>query len=113
MFTHLFSAGSSRDYFHLSVRLLFNPNKTRICRRISLIDDMTQEVTETFVIHVSRTPNLDSRIIIVQEEGEITIIDTDRENEREHKRERKRECARERERESAREREKERERERE
>ena len=93
MFIHLFSAGSSRDYFHLSVRLLFNPNKTRICRRISLIDDMTQEFTEAFFIRVSRSPNLDSRIIIVQEEGEITIIDTDRENERE------RACTREKERE--------------
>ena len=77
--THLFPAVVNSDYTYRSVRVTFNPAETRKCERINLIDDRTQELQEMFSVSLSRTMNLDSRIMILQSEAEITITDSDRE----------------------------------
>ena len=67
------------DYYNLSVALIFTVGKTVVCENITIQDDRTQEIDEIFFISLARTQGLDSRIVIDQDEGMVTITDSDRE----------------------------------
>ena len=58
-----------------------------VCQNITIQDDTTQEMDESFFISLTRRQGLDSRIVIDQDQGGVTIVDSDREKERERKRE--------------------------
>ena len=65
------------DYNNLSRELIFAVGKTVVCENITILDDRTQEMDESFFISLTRTQDLDSRIVIDQDEGMVTIIDSD------------------------------------
>ena len=69
-----------------------------MCQNITIRDDTTQEMEESFFISLTRRQGLDSRIVIEQDQGSVTILDSDREREKESEREGERERERERER---------------
>ena len=77
------------DYNYLSRALNFAVGKTVVCQNITIRDDTTQEMDESFFVSLTRHQGLDSRIMIDQDQGRVTIIDSDRERERERKRERR------------------------
>ena len=61
-----------------------------MCQNITIRDDTTQEMDESFFISLTRRRGLDSRIVIDQDQGRVTILDSDREKERERERKRER-----------------------
>ena len=77
---HVFSpAVQNSDYNSLPRTLIFTVGKTVVCENITIQDDRTQEMDESFFISLARTQGLDSRIVIDQDEGMVTITDSDRE----------------------------------
>ena len=65
------------DYTAASVILMFAECETRRCVNISIVDDLTLEMAESFDISLNRTADLDSRITLNPAEGTIQIIDND------------------------------------
>ena len=65
------------DYTAVSVILMFAECETRRCANISIVDDQTLEMTESFDISLNRTADLDNRITLNPAEGTIRIIDND------------------------------------
>ena len=68
---------ANSDYSNLSWPLTFAARKTVVCENITIWDDRTQEVDESFFISLTRTQDLDSRIVIDQDQGTVTIIQSD------------------------------------
>ena len=61
----------------LGYNLNFNACKERACAYISIMDDDIVEKSESFTISLERTTDLDSRISLSSERGEVTILDDD------------------------------------
>ena len=57
-----------------------------MCQNITIRDDTTQEMDESFFVSLTRRQGLDSRIVIDQDQGRVTILDSDREKERKRER---------------------------
>ena len=74
-----FPPDRNSDYNNLSRTLNFAVGKTVVCENITIQDDRTQEMDESFFISLTRTRDLDSRIVIDQDQGRVTINDSDRE----------------------------------
>ena len=68
---------TNSDYNNLSWPLTFVVGKTVACENITIVDDRTQEMDESFFISLTRTQDLDSRIVIDQDQGMVTVIDSD------------------------------------
>ena len=68
---------TNSDYNNLSRPLTFVVGKTVVCENTTIQDDRTQEMDESFFISLTRTQGLDSRIVIDQDQGRVTIIDSD------------------------------------
>ena len=83
---HFSPTARNLDYNHLSRALNFAVGKTVVCQNITIRDDRTQEMDENFIISLTRRQGLDSRIVIDQGQGRVTIIDSDRKRERERER---------------------------
>ena len=68
---------SHRDYRAVS-KLMTVPKCARdICERISIVNDLSLEDTESFNIYVNRTAGLDLRIILERVTAIVTITDDD------------------------------------
>ena len=78
---HFSPTARNSDYNHLSRALNFAVGKTVVCQNITIRDDRTQEMDENFLISLTRRQGLDSRIVIDQGQGRVTIIDSDRKRE--------------------------------
>ena len=70
------------DYGALSTTLIFAACEMRHCDNISIVDDVTLEMTESFSVTLERTPDLSSRITLNPVDGKMNIFDDD--NERKH-----------------------------
>ena len=73
----LIIVGSTDDFILLSEMLNFEVGETLKCQQIILINDQIPENTERFTVSLSRTSDLDPRIIISPEEAEIVVTDSD------------------------------------
>ena len=69
------------DYGALSTTLMFDTCETRQCDNISVVDDVTLEMTESFSVTLERTPDLNSRITLDPVNGKMYIDD---DNDRKH-----------------------------
>ena len=67
------------DYFSVYTILEFDTCDTRQCTEIPILDDRIVERTESFFVTLERIPGLGSRITLDPVNGEIKIIDDDRE----------------------------------
>ena len=65
------------DYGIDSVVLLFDACITRICVALPVVDDDIPEKVESFYLTLERTSDLDNRIILNPNYGEVTIYDDD------------------------------------
>ena len=65
------------DYGALSTTLMFDTCESRQCYNISIVDDVTLEMTELFSVTLERTPDLNSRITLNPVDGAIDILDND------------------------------------
>ena len=67
------------DYVGVSSTLMFAAcEKSRQCENITIREDTTLELTESFAVTLERTSNLnDSRITLSPVDGEIDIFDND------------------------------------
>ena len=59
----------------MSTVLMFAACDTRQCENITIVDDETLELTETFTVTLDRTPALDTRITLSPVDGDINILD--------------------------------------
>ena len=72
------SSESPDDFTALSSTLLtFDECVKRRCVNIPIVDDMLDEMTESFSITLHRTAALDNRITLGLVDGVIEIIDND------------------------------------
>ena len=65
------------DYGAVSTTFTFAACETRQCDNISIVDDVTLEMTESFSVTLERTPDLNSRITLNPVDGDINILDND------------------------------------
>ena len=65
------------DYGTLSTILMFDTCEIRQCDNISIVDDVTLEMTESSSVTLERTPDLNSRITLNPVDGDINILDND------------------------------------
>ena len=65
------------DYGAISTILILDTCETRQCDNISIVDDVTLEMTESFSVTLERTPDLNSRITLNPVDGDINILDND------------------------------------
>ena len=68
---------SPTDYGTVDTILIFDACQMKSCVNISIVDDIIQENDESFNVTLERTPDLDSRIILVPVNGVVQIIDDD------------------------------------
>ena len=68
---------TSTDYGAVSTILMFAACDTRQCVDVSIVDDETLELTETFIVTLDRTPALGNRIALKPVDGVIDILDND------------------------------------
>ena len=68
---------SPLDYDKVSTILTFNKCDTQQCTEIPIVDDMMEELTESFSLTLERTPDLDSRITLDPVDGVVEITDND------------------------------------
>ena len=64
---------SPEDYGAVSTLLMFDSCETRQCTNITIMKDVVKESIESFFINLGRNPNLDSRIILDPDNGEVVI----------------------------------------
>ena len=64
------------DYGSISTILMFAACETQQCENISIVDNTTLEMTESFVVTLGRTPDLNSRITLNPVDGNIDILDS-------------------------------------
>ena len=72
-----FSIVFPTDYNEISVVFMFEACTTRVCEALSIVDDDISERTESFYLTLERTNDLDSRIILNPNDGEVTIFNDD------------------------------------
>ena len=68
---------SPPDYDSVDVILPFARCEMRRCTDVLIVDDEILENPERLNIHLERTPDLNSRIMLNPVEGEIEILDND------------------------------------
>ena len=59
----------------MSTLLMFDSCETRQCTNIAIMNDGLEESTESFSVTLERTSELDTRIILDPDIGEIVIND--------------------------------------
>ena len=59
----------------MSTDLMFKSCEKRQCTNITIMNDVLVESTESFFVTLERTPDLDTRITLDPEFGEIEITD--------------------------------------
>ena len=67
----------SIDYGGVSSTLMFAACESRQCENLTIIDDATLELTESFTVTLERTLNLNSRITLNPVDRDIEILDND------------------------------------
>ena len=67
----------SIDYGGVSSTLMFAACECQQCENITIVDDATLELTESFTVTLERTPNLHSRITLIPVDRDIEILDND------------------------------------
>ena len=65
------------DYDTVSSILTFAACETRQCEDVPIMEDMTLEMIESFIVTLERTSNLNNRITLTAVDGEINILDND------------------------------------
>ena len=65
------------DYGTLSTTLMFAACEMRQCDNISIVDDVTLEMTESFSVTLERTPDLSSMITLNPVDGKMDVFDDD------------------------------------
>ena len=63
------------DYSSVPTPLKFDSCETRQCTNITIMNDMLVENTESFSVTLVRTADLDTRITLDPDVGEIVITD--------------------------------------
>ena len=66
------------DYGAVSTTLMLDTCETRQCDYISIVDDVTLEMMESFSVTLERTPDLSSRITLNPVDGKMDVFDDDR-----------------------------------
>ena len=72
----LFYLDTKDDYDNIQT-LDFDSCKESACSSISIVDDGTAEIDESFIISMERTPGMDNRILLNSETVVVTIEDDD------------------------------------
>ena len=62
------------DYIAITAELTFDPNNSRACVSIGLVDDSLLELTEEFQVSLSTD---EEQVIVSPERAVVSIIDTD------------------------------------
>ena len=65
------------DYGEVEMILMFRSYETRVCTNLTIVDDNVAELTERFSVKLSRTDDLNPRIILYPVVAEVEIIDDD------------------------------------
>ena len=65
------------DYVDFHTILSFDSCQRRSCVNVSIVDDGTLELMESFSITLERTPGLDDRIDLDPVDGVVEITDND------------------------------------
>ena len=66
--------------YPLNESLGFSVNQTRVCTNITIIDDLTVDQTEVFLISLEISADLNNRIVIYPTSGEVVIFNNDGES---------------------------------
>ena len=61
----------------MSTTLMFAACETRQCDYISIVDDATLEMMESFSVTLERTSDLNSRITLNPVDGKMNVFDDD------------------------------------
>ena len=61
----------------MSAILMFTACDTRQCVDVPIVDDVTLELTEIFIVTLERTPALENNILLNSVDGDIEILDND------------------------------------
>ena len=70
-------SAENEDFMPVSMPLTLEPGETVKCQHITLINDQTVEQIESFMVTLSRPPDLDPRIRLSLAQAEIFITDSD------------------------------------
>ena len=62
------------DYGSLDVILRFDACMTRKCADVSIANDTVDEINEFFTYNLTRTLNLDPRIVLAPVHGRVEIV---------------------------------------
>ena len=65
------------DFVPQNRLLRFSANQRKLCVTVTIIDDLTVEQRETFVISLERPPDLHNRISISSDSGYVVIPNDD------------------------------------
>ena len=65
------------DYGAISTILILDTCETRQCDNISIVDDATLEMTESFSVTLERASDLNSRITLDPVNGKMDVFDDD------------------------------------
>ena len=65
------------DYRPIDEIIMFDECQRRRCVNIAIIQDLVEEVDESFTIHLRRTVGHSTRILLDPEDGVIELVDDD------------------------------------